>query len=204
MQNEVENTEYLDRQRRGRLMLLSMLIFFLIPLVAVIAMYKLDWKPKGESIGELVTPTRPLAMNNTVITSDGTAAPVNLWKEKWSMVYVAATCEDACKNKLYTMRQLHVSLYKEIPRMQRVLITTSNQVAELKQQYPEMLILNQPTTEITALSQQFNIENESSINSDRIYLVDPLGHLMMSYTPSTEPTRIRKDITRLMKYSWAG
>jgi cytochrome oxidase Cu insertion factor (SCO1/SenC/PrrC family) len=204
MQNEVENTEYLDRQRRGRLMLLSMLIFFLIPLVAVIAMYKLDWKPKGESIGELVTPARPLTMNNTVITSDGTVAPTNLWKEKWSMVYVAATCEDTCKNKLYTMRQLHVSLYKEIPRMQRVLITTSNQVAELKQRYPEMLILNQPITEITALSNQFNIKNESSINSDRIYLVDPLGHLMMSYMPTTEPARIRKDITRLMKNSWAG
>ncbi|MDP3678662.1 MAG: hypothetical protein Q8R23_06190 [Methylotenera sp.] len=204
MQNEVENTEYLDRQRRGRLMFLSMLIFFVTPIVAVIAMYKLDWKPKGESIGELVTPAKLLIMDNPIITSEGSVAPANLWKEKWSMVYVTATCEDACKNKLHTMRQLHVSLYKEIPRMQRVLITASKNVAELKQIYPDMLILNQPAIEINALGNQFNIKNEPSISANRIYLVDPLGHLMMSYAPMTDPALIRKDITRLMKYSWAG
>ncbi|OGV75835.1 MAG: hypothetical protein A3I83_03790 [Methylotenera sp. RIFCSPLOWO2_02_FULL_45_14] len=204
MQNEVENTEYLDRQRRGRLVFLSMLIFFVTPIVAVIAMYKLDWKPKGESIGELVTPAKLLTMDNPIITSEGSVAPANLWKEKWSMVYVAATCENACKNKLHTMRQLHVSLYKEIPRMQRVLITTSNNVAELKQNYPDMLILNQPAIGISTLGNQFNIKSEQSISANRIYLVDPLGHLMMSYAPMTDPALIRKDITRLMKYSWAG
>ncbi|MDD2932718.1 MAG: hypothetical protein HOP26_00840 [Methylotenera sp.] len=204
MQNETENSEYLDRQRRGRLVFLSMLIFFVTPIVAVIAMYKLDWKPKGESIGELVTPAKRLTIDNPVILSEGTVAPANLWKEKWSMVYVTAACEDACKNKLHTMRQLHVSLYKEIPRMQRVLITTSSNVAELKQTYPDMLILNQPTVEISTLGNQFNIKNEQAISANRIYLVDPLGHLMMSYTPTTDPALIRKDITRLMKYSWAG
>lgn len=204
MQNEVENTEYLDRQRRGRLMLLCMLIFFITPIIAVIAMYKLDWRPKGESIGELVAPAKLLSMNNALITSDGSVAQPDLWKEKWSMVYVASGCETACKDKLHIMRQLHVSLYKEIPRMQRVLITTSPEVAELKQHYPDMLILNQPAAEITTLSNQFNINDELSTNSDRIYLVDPLGHLMMSYKPTTAPALIRKDITRLMKYSWAG
>lgn len=205
MQNEVENTEYLGRQRRGRLVFLSMLIFFMTPIVAVIAMYKLDWKPKGESIGELVTPAKLLTMDNPIITSEGSIAPASLWKEKWSMVYVTASCEDTCKNKLHTMRQLHVSLYKEIPRMQRVLISTSNNnVAELKQIYPDMLVLNQPTVGINALGNQFNIENEQSITANRIYLVDPLGHLMMSYAPTTDPALIRKDITRLMKYSWAG
>lgn len=204
MQNEVENTEYLDRQRRGRLMLLCMLIFFVTPIVAVIVMYKLDWRPKGESIGELVTPARLLAINSALITGDGSVAQPDLWKDKWSMVYVAASCEATCNDKLHTMRQLHVSLYKEMPRMQRVLITTTREIAELKQRYPDMLILNQPTPEITALSDQFNINGESAINSDRIYLVDPLGHLMMSYAPATAPALIRKDITRLMKYSWAG
>ncbi|NOT16287.1 MAG: hypothetical protein HOP21_12115 [Methylotenera sp.] len=204
MQNEAGNTEYLERQRKGRLMLLSMLVFFITPIIAVIAMYKLDWRPKGESIGELVTPAKLITINNTLMTSDSYTAQPDLWKEKWSMVYVAAECETACENKLYNMRQLHISLYKEIPRMQRVLITTSKQVTELKNRYPELLILNQPSHEVSTLSAQFNINGESAINSDRIYLIDPLGHLMMSYKPNTEPALIRKDITRLMKYSWAG
>lgn len=204
MQIDVESSEYLEQQRRGRLMLLCMLIFFITPIIAVIAMYKMDWRPKGESIGELVVPAKLLTMNYALMSSDGSVAQPDLWKDKWSMVYIAANCEATCKNKLHDMRQLHVSLYKEIPRMQRVLITTSQDVMQLKQDYPDMLVLNQPATEITALSDQFNVNNESSMSADRVYLVDPLGHFMMSYAPATDPALIRKDITRLMRYSWAG
>ena len=204
MQIDVESSEYLEQQRRGRLMLLCMLIFFITPIIAVIAMYKMDWRPKGESIGELVVPAKLLTMNYALMSSDGSVAQPDLWKDKWSMVYIAANCETTCKNKLHDMRQLHVSLYKEIPRMQRVLITTSQDVMQLKQDYPDMLVLNQPATEITALSDQFNVNNESSMTADRVYLVDPLGHFMMSYAPATDPALIRKDITRLMRYSWAG
>ena len=204
MQIDVESSEYLEQQRRGRLMLLCMLIFFITPIIAVIAMYKMDWRPKGESIGELVVPAKLLTMNYALMSSDGSVVQPDLWKDKWSMVYIAANCEATCKNKLHNMRQLHVSLYKEIPRMQRVLITTSQDVMQLKQDYPDMLVLNQPATEITALSDQFNVNNESSMTADRVYLVDPLGHFMMSYAPATDPALIRKDITRLMRYSWAG
>lgn len=204
MQIEVENSEYLEQQRRGRLMLLCMLIFFITPIIAVIAMYKMDWRPKGESIGELVVPAKLLTMNYALMSSDGSVVQPDLWKDKWSMVYIAGNCEATCKEKLHNIRQLHVSLYKEIPRMQRVLITTSQDVTQLKQDYPDMLILNQPTTEISALSDQFNVNNESSMTADRIYLVDPLGHFMMSYAPATDPALMRKDITRLMRYSWAG
>ena len=204
MHIEVENNQYLEQQRRGRLMLLCMLIFFVTPIIAVIAMYKMDWRPKGESIGQLVVPAKLLAMDYAFMSSDGSVVQPDLWKDKWSMVYIAGNCQAACKEKLHNIRQLHVSLYKEIPRMQRVLITTSQEVKQLQQDYPDMLILNQPGSEITALSDQFNVNNESSMTADRIYLVDPLGHFMMSYATATDPALIRKDITRLMRYSWAG
>lgn len=204
MHIEVENNQYLEQQRRGRLMLLCMLIFFVTPIIAVIAMYKMDWRPKGESIGQLVVPAKLLAMDYAFMSSDGSVVQRDLWKDKWSMVYIAGNCQAACKEKLHNIRQLHVSLYKEIPRMQRVLITTSQEVKQLQQDYPDMLILNQPGSEITALSDQFNVNNESSMTADRIYLVDPLGHFMMSYATATDPALIRKDITRLMRYSWAG
>lgn len=204
MQIEADNHEYLERQRKGRLMLLCMLIFFVTPIIAVVAMYKLDWRPKGESIGELVTPAKLLTMDYALMSSDGSVVKPDVWKDKWSMVYIADTCEDACREKLHDMRQLHISLYKEISRMQRVFITTAQDVRQLKQAYPDMLVINQPASEIAALSGQFNVKNESSMTAGRIYLVDPLGHFMMSYAPDTNPALIRKDITRLMSYSWAG
>lgn len=201
---ETNNIEYLDQQRRGRLILLCMLIFFITPIIAVVAMYKLDWRPKGESIGELVTPAKALTMQQPLVSSDGNVASVNLLKDKWSMVYMTADCDAQCKDKLHQMRQLHVSLYKEIPRMQRLLFTTVSDVTEIKQNYPDLLILNQPKTDIISFSEQFNIHNETSMTAGRIYLIDPLGHLIMSYSASTPPALVRKDITRLMKYSWTG
>jgi hypothetical protein len=204
MHTEIENPEYLARQGRGRLMLISMLIFFVTPILVVIAMYKLDWRPQGNSVGELVVPARLLNMQHTLLLSDGKLVPANIWKDKWSMLYVAGDCAEQCNRKLHVMRQLHVSLYKEIPRMQRVLITTSQDVTAFNKAYPELLIMNQPVVEISALSEQFQVNNEPAMSSDRIYLIDPLGHLMMSFAPDTDPALIRKDITRLMKYSWAG
>ena len=48
-----------DNQSKGRLVVISMLIFFLVPIVVVIMMYKFNWKPStGYSLGELVTPAR--------------------------------------------------------------------------------------------------------------------------------------------------
>lgn len=185
-------------------MLLSMLIFFITPIIAVVAMYKLDWRPKGESIGELVVPAKLLSMQYAYMSSDGSVVKPDVWKDRWSMVYIAASCEKTCHDKLHSMRQLHTSLYKEIPRMQRVFITTAQDVTSIKQDYPDMLIVNQPITEISTLSDQFNVNDSSAMQADRIYLVDPLGHFMMSYAPETDPALIRKDVIRLMKYSWAG
>jgi len=204
MQTDTENQEYLARQSRGRLMLISMLIFFVTPIVAVIAMYKLDWRPQGTSAGELVTPARQLNLQQPLLLSDGQLVSSSTWKDKWSMVYVAAECTEKCTAKLHIMRQLHVSLYKEFPRMQRVLLTTTQDVAGLKNLYPELMIINQPSTEISGFSAQFELNGELAVSSDRIYLVDPLGNLMMSFAADTDPALIRKDITRLMKYSWAG
>ena len=204
MNMDKENQEYLARQSRGRLMLISMLIFFVTPIVVVIAMYKLDWRPQGASVGELVVPPRLLNMNKALLLNDGKSVPANIWKDKWSMLYVAGDCDDTCHGKLHDMRQLHVSLYKEIPRMQRVLVTTAQDVASIQKAYPELLIMNQPAAVISTLSEQFQINATPAISDHRIYLIDPLGNLMMSFAPSTDAALIRKDITRLMKYSWAG
>jgi hypothetical protein len=40
--------------------------------------------------------------------------------------------------------------------------------------------------------------------SDRIYLVDPLGNLMMSYPGDADATGMKKDLQRLLKVSQIG
>lgn len=203
-QNITEQTSELEMQRRGRKVVLLMLIFFIVPIAVVIMMYKLDWKPNGESLGELVRPARLLDSSSELKNNEGSVLPTTFWKEKWSVVYIAGDCQKACLDKLHDMRQLHVSLYKDIERAQRVLITSTQDVASIKHDYPDMIIINQPIENIAILSQQFQVNNEDISTSNRLYLVDPLGHLMMSYQPSIPLTNVRKDLSRLLRFSWAG
>ena len=203
MQNTKQLTEK-EMQQKGRKVFLLMLTFFIVPIIVVILMFKLNWKPSGASLGELVTPPRLLNTPTELKTDDAKQITPQLWKEKWSIVYVAAECEKACLDKLHNMRQLHVSLYKDIERTQRVLITTAADVGQIKHDYPDLIVINQPVADVVNLSQQFQINGDNVTSGNRLYLVDPLGHLMMSYQPSVPLADVRKDVTRLLRYSWAG
>lgn len=193
-----------EMQRKGRKVFLLMLIFFIVPIVVVIMMYKLNWKPNGVSLGELVSPARLIDSSILLKSDEGASLAPKFWKEKWSVVYVAGECEKVCLDKLKDMRQLHVSLYKDIARAQRVLLTTSQDVTNIKHDYPDLIVINQTAENVTKFSRQFQVNDEDVTDSHRLYLVDPLGHLMMSYQPSTPLANVRKDLTRLLRFSWAG
>ena len=203
MQNDNPLSE-LEMQRKGRKVFMLMLVFFVVPIIVVIMMYHYNWKPNGVSLGELVQPPRMLNSAVNLQDSDAKVLKPLFWKEKWSVVFVTDTCEKVCLDKLRDMRQLHVSLYKDIERTQRVLITTAEDVTKIKQDYPDLIVINQPLTNVKALSQQFDVNNEVANVAGRLYLVDPLGHLMMSYRTDVPLADVRKDITRLLRYSWAG
>jgi len=193
-----------ELQTKGRRVFVYMLIFFIVPIIVVIMMFQLNWKPNGASLGELVTPPRLLSEFTQLKTDDSVVLMPLFWKERWSIVYVAAECPKLCLDKLHDMRQLHVSLYKDMPRVQRVLITTLQDVSLIKQDYPDLIIINQPNSDVLSLSKQFQLKDEDVMTSHNLYLVDPLGHLMMSYQSPVPLADVRKDLIRLLRYSWAG
>jgi len=39
---------------------------------------------------------------------------------------------------------------------------------------------------------------------DALYMVDPLGHLMMRYPPDFDPNRLKKDLAKLLRASRVG
>ncbi|MEI2615185.1 MAG: hypothetical protein V9G21_09105 [Methylotenera sp.] len=193
-----------QQQRKGRVVLVLMLIFFVVPLLVVFLMYKYNWMPSGTSVGELVKPARLMRDVSQLKSDTGASIPNTFWKERWSIVYVTADCQKTCLDKLHDMRQLHVSLYKDMPRAQRVLITTMQDTTAIKRDYPDLIVINQPSNQISTLMAAFEVNDESVASSNRLYLVDPLGHLMMSYQPELPLAAVRKDVTRLLRFSWAG
>ena len=196
-----------SQQTKGRIVLIALVVFFAAPLFVVMAMYRFDWHPKGQSYGDLIEPVVPIKLTETfkdVKTLDTTVESKMLWHDKWSAVILAEKCEVACQKRLHDARQIHASLEKDMNRLQRILITKQQDLADLQNQYPDLVILNQPTADVAALAKQFDVDGVSAYTSDRVYMVDPLGNLMLSYSNNVKPVEMRKDWVRLLKYSWAG
>lgn len=189
---------------KGRLVLLLLFIFFAAPLIVVAVMYKLDWHPSGFSRGQMVSPPKVIELPMGLMDANGQPIATDFWKEKWSVLYIADACDSLCEQRLHEMRQIHVSLAKHIPRVQRILLTQSADVQALQQQYPDLMIINQPASELAALKMQFDLGESLAGQAQRVYVVDPLSYLMMSYPIETTARDIRKDLGRLLAYAWAG
>lgn len=185
-------------------MLLFLILFFSTPLLVVAAMYWLNWHPAGSSRGDMVVPPKAVVMPDEIENSRAAPAAAGFWQGQWSMVYIADQCDAVCSNRLHDIRQIHASLAKDIPRVQRVLITASTDVAALEQRFPDMHVFNQPSAQFTELVRQFDAPSALAGSAQRVYLVDPLGYWMMSYPIETPARDIRKDMGRLLAYAWAG
>jgi len=202
-----KNTSEQQQQKRGRLVLLALFLFFATPLILVMYMHQANWHPAGGSRGELIKPvvaiqvTANFQNTKTAYASDITGT---LWHEKWSMVLIANQCDQSCEARLHDVRQIHASLEKNMNRVQRVLITHQQDVDALAKKYPDLIILNQPTEDVDSLANQFKNGNQNVFDEHGVYLVDPLGNWMMKYSSEIVAKDIRKDVEHLLRYSWAG
>jgi cytochrome oxidase Cu insertion factor (SCO1/SenC/PrrC family) len=142
--------------------------------------YESGWGGGGRSgnYGELISP-RPIG------------GPLAALKGKWVLVtFDAGACGDACERKLYIVRQVRRALGPDAERIERLWVVTD--AAKPK---PELLAAIEGSHLSTA---------RLDFQGDRIYLVDPLGNLMMRFPPDPDPSLIIKDLRRLMKYSGFG
>lgn len=177
-------------RRKGRLMLLLLVVVFSLPVVIGLYLYTSGYRMGGQSHGQLLHPPQKLTAHMTMD-----------WQGKWRLVYVtAAGCTGECSAMLHRLRQLHASMAKDIDRLQRVWVIDGKAdeevVAPLRRQYPDLLIMN----DAHAVAMQFS--RVGGVGD--VFLVDPLGNLMMRYPAGAEPSGIRKDLVRLLTYSWTG
>ncbi|MBU3735904.1 MAG: hypothetical protein FGM62_02895 [Methylobacterium sp.] len=185
-------------------MLILLLVIFAMPVLLVVGMYKIDWRPtSGSSYGQLLQPPRPLVLAG-LHDARGSAFAAAGWKDKWTMLTIGAQgCPADCMERLRVMRQVHVALNKEIGRVQRVLLLPSGApddvIRTLQEIYPDLHVLTGAGTE--ELARQFEV---SGTGGGSIFLVDPLGNWMMTYPRQLDAKGLLSDLQRLLKYSWVG
>jgi hypothetical protein len=182
------------RQLRARNLrtLGALAALFLLPLaVAFFAYYGTSWRPAGRvNHGVLITPVRALPARSE-------------FRGHWSLVYVGdGACDADCRRTLYVMRQTRLGLNNDMTRVERVFLVTANCCARefLGHEHPGLKVLEASGAPDAALLQEFPAEGRAY----SLYIVDPLGNLMMSYDARQNPHGLLEDLKKLLRLSQIG
>ena len=172
--------------RRGfRAPLVGLVIAFVAPLsIAFWLYYGSGWRPAGHSNhGELIQPVRALPVN--------AVAGGQAFKGKWSLVVVGV---GPC--------QTWLSLGKLTERVQRVLVAGPGccDAEYLSREQEGLIRLDASTLQAGPLLDLFPRERQDQM----IFIVDPLGNLMMRYDSQANPKGLRQDLQRLLDLSHIG
>lgn len=197
---ESREAAYRDAIRAGRWRMLLVLLACAAPVIASYTTYYFI-QPQGRvNHGELINPARPLG-DPPLAHLDGRPARLSDYRGKWLMVTIdRGTCEAACTDKLFKMRQLRTMQGKERERIERVwLISDDDPLSTmLMREYDDMRMLRARGSPLLRELPSGGDE------ADSIWLVDPLGNLVLRYPRDADPRKMHKDIGRLLKVSGIG
>lgn len=189
----------------GHRTLLLLAAVFILPFVIGTGLFWMDWRPgKSGNYGELLQPPRQLPESD-LRHADGRPFPSSELRGKWLLVLpVSGLCDSFCEQTLQQMQQVHIALNKEQDRLQRVLITSGGSVrtddriwSEMSQRFPDLVLAT-----LSAETAAFGWSRALGDTGREIYVVDPLGRVMMRYGDPIEMRGVFKDLERLLKYSW--
>ena len=169
------------------------------PFIASFAAYYF-YQPEGRvNYGELMADRQLPAAALKLI--DGSAFSLAQLRGKWLFVTVDdAACDAYCEKKLWQIRQVRKTQGKYPERIERVwLITGGGQPAErLRSEFEGTWLVNATSSAV------LEALPHAGARTDHIYLVDPLGNLVLRYPREADPSRMKKDLDRLLRVSRIG
>ncbi len=197
--------------RRSLTPMVLVFLCTLAPIVAgfVVYMNPQWWPADGSNYGQLVEPQRPVPAPAALklTTLDGKPFDLQTLKGKWLLVAAdGAACPESCARKLYITRNTHASQGKNVDRLARVwFITDDGPVPDkVLEAYQGTIMLRADPDQLA----RFLLARDAAAGQPGlqapIWVIDPLGNLMMQYPADADGVKVRKDISKLVYNSRIG
>jgi hypothetical protein len=172
-------------------MLLSYLTYYVI-------------KPEGRTnYGTILDPRLyPLPQLGGILLG-GEAKELDAYKGKWIMLQVdSGSCTQSCEKKLLDMRQLRLMQGKGMDRVERVWLINDEQAVDtvLMRSFDGTHMIR---VDASTLKKWLPSEENTQVN-EHIFMIDPLGNLMLRFPKDADPQKMKKDISKLLKASAIG
>ena len=196
-----------EARRRSRLGLIGLAALFFLPLLLAFWLYYgTDWRPAGGAEhGALIDPPRPLP-DVALLRPDGTSTGAGFLRGDWRLVYVGSgACDPGCREALVKSRQVRLALDKDVNRVARVFLYAGSppDPGYLASEHPDLAAAGLDDDAGRSVLAAFP-QDPPPMTAGHLYIVDPLGNLMMRYPADAAPRAILSDLERLLRLSHIG
>ncbi len=165
-----------------------------LPLMFAMLMYFNLWGvPDGRTnFGQLLLPPNELQQAQ-LVDQDELLWSQSESEKRWLVVYLTQrNCAQSCQEATHLLRQINVALGKEAHRVTRLLVNQQGEFSEqLQAKFP-------------ALIQLKSLSVETFTAGEGVYIVDPLGNIMMHYSTEFVGKELLKDLKKLLRTSNIG
>jgi len=198
--------------RKNKITMILLFAMFVAPIVFAVYIFNTNdadsYKTKNR--GNLIRPAKELKNIELQFFEDKKPYKLVDQEHQWLMVFIGAgECNNECKRQLVVMRQTRLAQGGEFTRVNRMYLMLDKQsdqfMKEVKEYHPGLAILNGTQAQIDNVISQFTLDDKVDVGkSNRIYIIDPIGNLMMYYEFDANASDIAKDLMRLLKASQMG
>jgi hypothetical protein len=195
-----------DKARsQSRLKLYLIIAICAAPAIASYYVYYFVRPDARSNYGTLIEPQRPMPQLHLRTLDGRTFDPATL-RGKWLMLMVAGgECPATCTDRLYHLRQVRLTTGKDRDRVTRVwLIPDAEPLSTMViREYDGTEMLRADPAELASWLPVDTGESPSAY-ADHIYIVDPLGNLMMRFPVNADPNITKRDLAKLLRASRIG
>lgn len=210
---------------RNKLKLTFILLAITIPISLATLLFQLSVNKRSfgtTSNGTLVQPVLDIAdlqltdangqpAYQTFEELSANVSPEDYDPRPWQLLYLgSADCDATCQERLYFLRQLHIRLGGESTRVQRAYVLigdaapTQATLDYLQKEQGDMRLLHADADALAQVLKRTVGEGEDAIAGHYIYVMDPVGNIMLYFTPANDAEQILDDVDKLLDQSSLG
>jgi hypothetical protein len=180
---------------KGRRTLFLIAALALAPIVASYAAYYLFPRQQRVNYGTLLATSPAPAIEGT--RADGTQFRLEDLRGRWVLLSGGhGDCDASCERKLYASRQARAMQGRDQDRIVRAWLVAGDAMpaASILAQHPGLIVARVAATALDPFPG----------GAATLYLIDPLGNLVLRYPDEPDIRGVANDLTRLLKASRIG
>ena len=186
------------------------MLIFLTPILVILS--STIWYYSGASLpdgrvnnGQLLSP--PIDVGKLGVTYDYQPFNIETIERDWMIFqFIKGDCSLICDDAAYVARQANIALNRESIRVSRFLLSDSDKNFDILEKYKP---LNHAIySESSWITKEFESQNINPFEEGSLFVVDPLGNIIMFYGPKEDKNenfkQILEDLKKLLRVSKIG